>query len=333
MKLTKYKYIEISDLHLVHKNPVCRIDNLVEVQWDKIGYIYEHAKNNDADVIISGDIHSISNNYSVLNLFSAFLYKYKNLGVNTFVVYGQHDLKYRNKEDTNLQIMINSGLINLIPNSGLAYSNNGIFFKIYGAGWMEGIPKIEDPNIMNILVIHAPISPVSLFNAQNYINAKSFIDSNGFDIVLCGDVHRTFIEESNGKVCLNSGPILRREAEEYSFIHKPGFWFINLKTIDIEFREIPAKTAEEALTREHINKLNKKKEGFEAASAAKFLYELKNRSGKSKIMKIDERMKAVILDDKNGLSKSAKNVIEILLNSNDLSAWLNSVEKIERVKA
>lgn len=316
MRLNKTKFVAISDPHMVPKNPICRKDNLVEVQWDKLDEVLEYATLKNADVLVAGDFHAISNNYEVLNKLSAILKKYQELGTDVWAVPGQHDLKYRNIKNTNLDILLSSGLVHLIPKNGIA--NDGL--RICGCGWMEDVPE-PDMTRMNMLVIHAPISPKALFHGHNYIDAWTFMYEHPFDITICGDVHRTFMEENQGHVCLNSGPLLRRDADEYSFKHKPGFWFIDTEEITFKFIEIKAKEAKEVLSRKHISKSIENKEAFNKANAAKFLYELKARTKGDKIIKIEDRMKRRISDPESGLSAEASNVIELLLNQKGLDKW------------
>lgn len=327
MRLKKDKFVALSDLHLVPKNPICRLDNLMEVQWDKVEQVFEYATLKNADILLAGDLHAVSNDYEVLNKFSELLKRYQELDTHVWVVFGQHDLKYRNPDNTNLEILINSGLVHLIPNSGIV--NMGL--KICGCGWMEEVPE-PDMTRINMLVIHAPISPKALFHGHSYINASAFMYEHPFDITICGDVHRTFMEENDGRVCLNSGPLLRREADEYSFEHRPGFWFINTDEITFEFIEIESKKATAVLTRKHIGKSIEKKEAFNEANASKFLYELKARTEADKIMKIEDRVKRRVLDPESGLSTGAKNIIELLLSNKGLNEWQQKQEKLQKVQ-
>ena len=161
MRLTKYKFVALSDIHLVPKNPICRIDDLTEVQWGKLDEVFEFATLKDADILIAGDLHAISNDYEVLGQFAEFLKKYQELGTYVWAVYGQHDLKYRNPDNTNMEILTKAGLINLIPPEGI--QNMGV--KIFGCGWMDDITE-PDMTTVNILVIHAPISPKALFRGR-----------------------------------------------------------------------------------------------------------------------------------------------------------------------
>jgi len=144
-------------------------------------------------------------------------------------------------------------------------------------------------------------------------------------------MHRTFIEENDGHVCLNSGPLLRRDADEYSFGHEPGFWFLNMDEITFDFIPINYIESSECLTRKHISKSKEKKAAFDEANAAKFLYELKSRTDAGKIMKIEERMKARVLKD-TGLGNGAKEIIEILMNGKELDSWLQRQKSLKRVR-
>jgi hypothetical protein len=316
------RIIALGDLHLIGTNPIGRKDNLTEAQWGKVSFVYDYAYNVGADVYIAGDVNDASNNYSILNHFSYIVTNYAKKGVGTYAVFGQHDLKYRNKKDTNLQIMENSKIVKILDATPVL----GAGFRIYGCSWGNEIPVPRSGDFLDILVIHAPISPVSLFHGHNYIKIEDFIAENpNFDIIICGDVHRTFMEEHNSTLVLNSGPLIRKEANEYNMIHRPGFFYIDLNSIEIKFIEVPHSEAEKVLSRNHIEKKKMKELTAARADTAQFLSELHQRTLEERSMNISERMKAKLEVKKSPISSGAKEVIECLLSERNLEEWLEKL--------
>jgi DNA repair exonuclease SbcCD nuclease subunit len=313
------RIIAVSDIHLLGSNPISRKDNLEEVQWTKVEFLYESAADYGADVLIAGDLFDAPNNYASLNKFASIAQKHKQrggTGVNTYVVFGQHDLKYRNASNTNMEILSNAGVVTVAGKDPIC----GDGFKLYGASWMEEVPKPEGSELA-ILLVHAPISPKALFHGHHYISISDFIKENPYNIVICGDVHRTFIEEHNGAIVLNSGPLLRKEADEYNLIHRPGFFYIDMSDIEIEFVEVPHRPSSEVISRKHIDKKKAKEVSAARADTARFLEELRVRSGSERVMDIRERL-ILKIQEPSAVSSSAKDVLAELLNEKGLKPWL-----------
>lgn len=319
--MLKNKMVCLSDLHLVGSNPISRIDDLVKSQWDKLIEVFIFAYQHKADIYLAGDIFDSSNNYSILNRMAEILFGYKNLGVNVYCVFGQHDMKYRNEKNTNLEILSNAGLVTVLNSTPL--EGDGI--RLYGCGWKSNVPIPSEKDSLDILVTHAPISPGAIFHGHNYINIKDFVKENPtYDLIICGDVHRTFMDECNDTVVLNSGPLLRKEANEYNMVHKPGFFFIDLEKISISYKEIKHRQSSEVLKRDHIEKKKRQEFVSTVVNTAQFLCELRERSTKGQMLNIQERMKLIVASKDNFTSHSARSILEHLLNEKDLDKWIES---------
>jgi DNA repair exonuclease SbcCD nuclease subunit len=318
------RYISINDIHLVANNPVGRKDDLTVTQWGKIRFVFDYAEKMKAAILIAGDFGDASNNYSILNKLAALLKEYQEKGVLVFAVFGQHDLKYRNEEDTNLDILISAGLIIKLEKEPLPVAIGDIHYRIYGVNWGDSVPKLSSSEITNILVIHTPISPVALFHGHNYIDTKDFQKEHPeYKIVICGDVHRKFMEEIEGTIFLNSGPMVRKEADEYNMIHEPGFFFIDVKKERIKFVTIPHRPAEEVLTIQHIERKKRKSESAARADSAQFLHELNQRANKSEEETLDlrERLIQRLSTKKKSIPSGASSVIETLLNTGEVKTY------------
>ena len=96
------KIVLISDIHLLWQNPVARLDNLVEVQFDKLSYVLDWCKSNDAILLQSGDFNDRPRSWFGLPQIITFLKKY---GIKIYCVAGQHDY-YMYSEESKLKMSI-----------------------------------------------------------------------------------------------------------------------------------------------------------------------------------------------------------------------------------
>jgi len=240
------KIVTLSDLHLIITNPQSRKDNLVETQFEKLIFVLDYVRKNDAILVLPGDIFDTPRSWYLLPKIAELLQ-----GLRVLCVYGQHDTYYYNvttRHATILGVLDKAGLVTILGGVPLVVGD----IAFYGASITEPVPEIEDINQMNVLVTHAPISDTALYSTQEYINAEKFLDSLDFNLILCGDIHRKFIIQKENNIILNSGPLLRIESTEYNMKHKPGVWAIDTETRKVEFIEVPHKPSEEVLTRHHI---------------------------------------------------------------------------------
>lgn len=319
-----YRYVALADLHLLFNNPVCRMDNLVAVQWEKLTYVFEYAANREAHVLIAGDIHVTSNNYSLLNQLIQFLREYRSRGVRVFCVYGQHDLKYRNPDDTNLQILINSGYVEQLGDKPVSFHvNKDVHHRLWGSSWMSPIPSMQDKAPTDILVIHDSISPAKIYPGQQNTDAKKFLKTYpSFDIVICGDIHRTFIEENQGRTIVNPGPLLRREADEYNMVHRPGFFYFDLDKAHVEFVVVPHEPSSKVITRQHIEKKKAKEQTAARADTSQFLSELRARTADKQVVNIRDRIRARIEEPDGSTQQPVIGVMEHLLNGKTVEQYI-----------
>lgn len=247
-------YILLSDAHLLIKNPVGRLDNLVEVQFDKLNYVLSYALEIGAIVLIAGDIGDIPRSWYLLPKIIETFMEYKNNGLEIGIVYGQHDT-YLYSEETKAATML--GILDksqIVTNLDNVPESFGWDDSIYGCYFGGVVPKPKKREYgINILVIHAPIARKPAFPNHKYIDAKSFLKKyKGYDLILCGDIHRRFLIKYKGRIICNTGPMVRKVAEDYNFTFKPGFYVYDSNDRSIRLEEIPHQPAEKVLTRKHI---------------------------------------------------------------------------------
>ena len=246
------KILGISDLHLMAKNPVARLDDITVVQFEKLKYGLDWAYENEAKILQAGDFFHRPRSWTLLPKVIDMLYYYSKT---IHCVYGQHDTYFYNeqtREATSLGILEKVGYVHCLDSVLLRDEDEGV--DLYGASWGEDIPEPKDKDNVNILVVHAPIATDPLFPDHQYTSAKRFLDKHRhYDFILCGDIHRKFHIEKDGRHLINTGPMLRFTAEQYSFEHSPSFVVYDTDTGEVEWHEIPHKPANEVLTRQHID--------------------------------------------------------------------------------
>ena len=93
-------------------------------------------------------------------------------------------------------------------------------------------------------------SHVSTTGAKAF--AKKYKDR--FDLIVCGDIHKSFKYTTGDTTILNTGSMLRKEATEYNYTHKPHFYIVNTRTRTIKKHIIPHADAEEVLLRDHLDR-------------------------------------------------------------------------------
>lgn len=246
------KIIFLSDLHLSWDSPVARIDkDFVEMQFQKLDFVFDYAQKHDCVVLQAGDFFETPRSWHLLSRVFDFLKKY--FSVKVFSIFGQHDM-YMRLEDTattNLGVLEKSNYVKILNKYPVRIQDN-VF--VYGCSWGQKIPKVKEDGL-NIFVIHATIAEDALWHGQEYMNAEKFLEKNkDFDIILCGDIHRKFLIEKKGRYILNTGPLVRRSADEYNYSHKICFYVYDTNYSKIKEVIIPHKFAKEVLSRNHIER-------------------------------------------------------------------------------
>lgn len=266
-------FVLLSDLELRATNPICRLDDAKKTQMEKLEWIFKYASDNDAPVIVAGDFFDTPRSWYVPIEILALLREY--IDVHVYTVYGQHDMYYyseKTNKATSLGFLIEAGYVELLGDKGVVVGDEDVGSLVktsdgttwedyewewYGCSFGQPVPKptSNTPNTKKGLAIHAPIAKKALWPGQNYLDARTFlVKHNGYDLILCGDIHRTFQVEVDGRYIVNPGPMLRADADEYMMTHKPQFCFWNDEEVKLPITMvgIPHKDSDEVMSRKHI---------------------------------------------------------------------------------
>jgi DNA repair exonuclease SbcCD nuclease subunit len=247
------RLILLSDLHLTCNTPIARLDNIEETWKRKLGFVVRYAVENKLAIIVAGDFFDRPRDWKtlseVIDLFDS------NPEIAT--VWGQHDLYLYGKDrtTTSLGILVACDKVKELIQYWAGTDNEMVY--VYGASWGQEIPVPDSPKDLNILVIHKSISDAPLFPGHEYTNAEMFLKSHPeYKVIVCGDIHRRFFIQKNGRIIVNPGPLLRMEATEYNMSYEPKFAVLDTLKQSVEWIDIPHEPSEKVLTRRHIE--NKK---------------------------------------------------------------------------
>jgi predicted phosphodiesterase len=244
----------VGDTHFSGKNPIARIDDIVDVQFDKLDEIINLSNKYDAPIIHTGDVFNtsvIAN--SILTKIGLILTKLKHP---LYFVWGNHDLLYHSLElwdRTSLGVLWkhNNKVKHISELGGWAWLD---WDSTYGIQWM-GEPK------QKLLLTHkAVVTERKMSKGSWVLKDKNFcIDIENHDLminlpkyyklIICGHWHKPYIFHHKGTKVINPGPILRRTVEEWLM---PSVVLLNTDTLIHKRIYLKAKPPEQVLSKAHI---------------------------------------------------------------------------------
>jgi len=238
------KILCCGDLHITNKTPRSRKDNYSLTQLGKVGQLIK-AANDECDVmVISGDMFdSPSISFSLL---LSYMKLFKSCKIPIFSIYGQHDMRYRSREDTPLDFLDQCEMIKILG-TGANHAVAQGYYHIFGCSYGEEIPKPIE-NAPNMLVIHRMVIDQKLWVGQkDYLVARDFDKwASGFDFVLSGDNHQSIcIKNSNSKILFNPGSLMRSRSDQKD--NRPVYGIYDTEKRDIFIREIDVQPIENVM--------------------------------------------------------------------------------------
>lgn len=274
----------VGDTHLTGKNPIGRIDDIVDAQYDKLIQIVELSNKFDAPIIHTGDIFNVSViSNRILTRIGIILSKLNNP---LYFVWGNHDLLYHSLE---LWDRTSLGVL-LMHNDNVRHISK--FKRDYGVKWSwydwesdEGIKWYGDrPDLL--LTHKAVVSERKMGKGSWVVKDEDFcmnIDNNlelrGYRLIICGHWHKQYRFKYKDQTILNPGPILRRTVEEWIM---PSVTLLNLDTLFSKIHYLEAEPPDKVLSRKHIEqRVDSYTEGV-----MRFVNKLKDKkvSGKKKFL-------------------------------------------------
>lgn len=227
------KLLLCSDLHIRSDVPTCRIDDFIQMQEDTLRQISNIAYNNNAIIIIAGDIlhraKPINPQYIERLLYDTF----KDIPV--YFIAGQHDLINHSMNN------FDNGSIGVLSRFDNWHHCNyddlheNVYFNFFN--WNE---KAKDTSHQNhkysICVLHKFISdkPLPPWMKDKGMEAEELCKNYNYDMFVCGDNHKSFVYEhpKTKQIVFNCGIIARQKLDEKDY--KPNVFLFDTESKEYE---------------------------------------------------------------------------------------------------
>ena len=228
-------------MHLREDTPVCRTDNYSERQWIKVDFISELQKQLDCPVIHAGDLFDHWKPSPYL-LRKAILH----LPNNFYTVYGQHDLPQHNLKLVNkcgINVLEAAKKLTILPTChwGQSPKESSLLFA-------RESRHEEDRKVLvwhHLTYISKPFPGATGGMAQGILRKYP-----QFDLIVTGDNHESFVEEYKGRLLVNTGSMMRMDADQTN--HKPCVYIWYAEDNSIEVKYLPYE--EGVVSREHLER-------------------------------------------------------------------------------
>lgn len=222
--------LNVGDPHITGKNPRCRMDDLVVVQFDKLIEVVELANKFNCPIVCPGDILNVpilAN--TLLTTFGEIVSKLRHP---LYFTFGNHDLMYHS-----LDIYTRTSL-------GVLWHNNpkikhiSEFYDDYGVDWdySDWGQGITTSFKSKILLIHQAVVNYKMIGGKSswIKDDKEFAriieddeELQQYDLIICGHWHKRYRFTYKNTTVINAGPLTRRTVEDKDV---PTVQLINLDT-------------------------------------------------------------------------------------------------------
>jgi DNA repair exonuclease SbcCD nuclease subunit len=245
------KFILCSDLHFTDHQPKCRTDDFMKAQIEKMKWLKQLTVLHNAIVLCAGDVFDVAKpNPEIISLAIEHL-------PFIYTIPGQHDLPRHS-----LDLIFKSGLTTLEKAGNVQLVNeNAILIsqRFMVTGFPFGTELIKPPatqtRFKSIALIHKLIDhPQSSETAERVCKQLK-----GFDLIVSGDNHKTFIylDKKNKTLLVNPGGFSRQKADEAH--HRPCvFLWDSSNPLEVEQVFIPIRRR--VISRSHLKRQKQQEE-------------------------------------------------------------------------
>lgn len=246
------------DSHLRSDQPLCRNDDFFEVQLYKTKWLRKLQQKYNCPVLSSGDtFHKWKPDLYLLQLIIKYLPE-------CFItIPGNHDLPSHNLDlfdKCGLNILEVAGIATVLFDKKYDLKNN---INIWPFPWgIKPTPISSSISGINVALCHT----------MTYARRKPWPDCKdlgatsllkqmkGFDLVVVGHNHKSFVVEHEGRLLVNPGSLSRQTADQAD--HKPRIYLWYAEDNHVEPVFVPIK--ENVINRSHINHQNEREERISA---------------------------------------------------------------------
>lgn len=220
-------FLLLGDAHLKLAAPN-RKDRIWETQKEKLECVYRIAERHKAIAIVQvGDLFNSPEPPNELAAELIALLRTVNGPSPLFTILGQHEMYMRTGlKRSPTRIIVEAGLAQLLSAQPFFIGNVALYGCHFGSSIPTPEPKIRGVE-RNVLVIHAAIYPDPLFSGDtSFTVPRKFLNGcKGFDLVVCGDYHGSFLHQlKNGRAIVNPGAMTRQTIRDVGNVPQVLIW-------------------------------------------------------------------------------------------------------------
>jgi DNA repair exonuclease SbcCD nuclease subunit len=237
-----FKAIVIGDTHLDTKTPPCRLDDYFETGLRKLKFCLDTAADLKVDAVLHvGDLFNRSRPEQPQTLEVQLLEVLRTgASIPFWIIPGNHDLPYHNINNiktSTLGVLQAAGKLNIL-NGGFVFSDRE---NIYLHGFPYGVPCQAAPagEEFKIAMVHEYIYEhtvppfIAGFTVEDYVKMHP-----GWDLILTGHNHESFVKKHHNTLVLNPGNVLRQSGTPHEL--NPRICLITIdKGLEYKWISIP----------------------------------------------------------------------------------------------
>jgi DNA repair exonuclease SbcCD nuclease subunit len=259
------KILCLGDFHITSERPTNRTDDWWWTVKNKLQFVLDIAVKEKVSVIIApGDFtDSPSLSYSTYSAILSILQEVLNPKLRMLSCFGQHDMRYRTKENSALRALETA----LAPDFRIIEANEEICIDnvlFYGTSYGEEVQDFSEDSRFKVMIVHKMIIEEKLWKGQeHYETSTIFIRRHPYNLVVSGDNHSPFIAETKGgRVLINCGAMLRNRIDLID--HKPFVVLFDTTTKSYEKIYIPIREGKEVFQIDTVEKTKERNKNLEA---------------------------------------------------------------------
>jgi len=237
------KFIVVGDLHLRTKNPVSRIDDFPETQYQKLKEVFAAAISGGHHILCPGDVFDTpSPAYSLPTRYGEL---FRSLGKCKFVTTpGNHDIYGANLNTLSRSCL---GVLHAFRCVELATENPYQIYEkgtekiaIFGTSYMAQEKPVPLPGAFNILLAHNMVLFDKIWKEQDEFEyANEYLEKNkNWDLIVCGHYHYRFKYQYGTRMICNPGALVRVKASKGDLALRPGYFVFDTKSREITLHEL-----------------------------------------------------------------------------------------------
>ena len=257
MKRGQPTAILVGDEHLREDIPICRTDDFLSEQERKVLWLRGLQAKYGCPVLSSGDMFDRWK--PPLSLVAMAL---RCMADEYITVPGNHDLPGHN-----INMLEKSGLAVLSAAKRVRVALEPIHtdqFELYPFPWGSALKPHSEPakSLPCVAVAHVMtwVGDMPWPGCEDLEASKLLDHMKGYDLVLTGHNHKTFVVEKNGRLLVNPGSLMRTTAIQTD--HKPCVFLWYARTNEVVPVYVPINKG--VISRRHINSKEEKDERMQA---------------------------------------------------------------------